>query len=39
MINRISGIVIHVSDQEHAREFYKEKLGLEIRFNMELPWR
>lgn len=37
MIHGISGIVIHVSDQEHALEFYKEKLGFEIRFNMELP--
>jgi lactoylglutathione lyase len=35
MIDTIGGIVIMVSDQQKALDFYTNKLGFDVRSNME----
>jgi catechol-2,3-dioxygenase len=34
MIDRMGGIVVIVSDQQKAMEFYSQKLGFEIKTDM-----
>jgi catechol 2,3-dioxygenase-like lactoylglutathione lyase family enzyme len=36
MIQRLSHTTVYVLDQERAKQFYTEKLGLEVRFDLML---
>ncbi|SDM28029.1 VOC family protein [Allokutzneria albata] len=36
MINRVSHVCVHVLDQDRARQFYTEKLGMEVRSDVTM---